>query len=115
MIRDTQDGTPSSVVEKYLLGEKSTRTGQVAGDRRKLRMYRSDWTGTEGNSRGNPRALNSQWRWQILTNSTLEGRELCRCSLGLLPLFSRRKRARYKRGKRDGNLNKSTFLVVGSS
>ena len=29
--RDTRDGTPSSVVEKYLLGEKSPRTGQVAG------------------------------------------------------------------------------------
>ena len=32
--------------------------------------------GTEGNSRGNPRALNSQWRWQILTNSTLSYTEI---------------------------------------
>ena len=28
--RDTRDGTPSSVGEEYLLGGKSTRTGQVA-------------------------------------------------------------------------------------
>ena len=28
--RDTRDGTPSSVVEEYLLGGKSPRTGQVA-------------------------------------------------------------------------------------
>ena len=30
--RDTRDGTPSSVVEEYLLGGKSPRTGQVAGN-----------------------------------------------------------------------------------
>ena len=29
--RDTRDGTPSSVVEEYLLGGKSPKTGQIAG------------------------------------------------------------------------------------
>ncbi len=33
-------------------------------------------------SRGNPRALNSQWRWQILTKSTF-------CWRGVVPLFAR--------------------------
>ena len=43
--------------------------------------------GTEGNSRGLPRALNSQWRWQILTKSTFWRR-------GVVPLFSRSSPAR---------------------
>ena len=34
------------------------------------------------------------------------GEELSRSSLGHLPLVSRRKKARYKRGKRDRNLKK---------
>ena len=43
------------------------------------------------------------------------GRELSRSSVGLLSVVGRKNRRRYKRSKRDGNLNKSTFLVVGSS
>ena len=38
-----------------------------------------------------------------------------RNSLGLLSVVGRWNKARYKRRKREGNLNKSTFLVVGSS
>ena len=38
-----------------------------------------------------------------------------RSSLGLLSVISRWNKARYKRSKRDGNLNKKHFLVVGSS
>ena len=30
--RDTRDGTPSSIVEEYLLGGKSTITGRVVGE-----------------------------------------------------------------------------------
>ena len=36
---------------------------------------------------------------------------MSRSSLGLLPLVSRRKKARYKRGKRDRNLKKSAFFA----
>ena len=39
--------------------------------------------------------------------------ELMRSSLGVLSVVARWNRARYKRCKRDGNLNKSTFLSFG--
>ena len=39
----------------------------------------------------------------------------CRCSLGRRSEFSRWNEARYKRSKRDGNLKKQHFWVVGSS
>ena len=39
-------------------------------------------------------------------------RELIRSSLGRLSLVGRWNEARYKKGKRDGNLNKSTFLPI---
>ena len=41
--------------------------------------------------------------------------EFSRSSLGHLSEFSRWNEARYKRTKREGNLKKSTFWVVGSS
>ena len=41
--------------------------------------------------------------------------EFSRSSLGHLSEFSRWNEARYKRTKREGNLKKSTFGVVGSS
>ena len=41
--------------------------------------------------------------------------ELSRSFLGVLSVVARWNKARYKRGKRDGNLNKKHFLVVGSS
>ena len=40
---------------------------------------------------------------------------MSRSPLGRLSEFSRWNKGRYKRGKRDGNLNKKHFLVVGSS
>ena len=40
---------------------------------------------------------------------------MSRSSLGVLSVVGRWNEARYKRGKRDGNLNKSTFLKFGSS
>ena len=43
------------------------------------------------------------------------GGELIRSSLGRLSEFSRWNKGRYKRGKRDGNLNKSTFFEFRSS
>ena len=36
-----------------------------------------------------------------------------RSSLGVLSVVGRCFKARYKRGKKDGNLNKSTFLSLG--
>ena len=41
------------------------------------------------------------------------GRELSRSSLGVLSVVGRWNEARYKRSKRDSNLNKSTFLSFG--
>ena len=38
-----------------------------------------------------------------------------RCSLGVLSVVARCFEARYKRGKRECNLNKQHFLMVGSS
>ena len=38
---------------------------------------------------------------------------MLRSSLGVLSVVGRWNEARYKRGKRDGNLNKSTFLSLG--
>ncbi len=38
-----------------------------------------------------------------------------RSSLGRLSVFGRWQKARYKRGKREGNLNKQHFLVIRSS
>ena len=55
-----------------VIGDPAEHNSREEGDRK----------GTKGNSRGNPRALNSQWRWQILTNSTF-------CWRGVVPLFSR--------------------------
>ena len=40
---------------------------------------------------------------------------MCRCSLGVLSVVGRWNKARYKRSKRDGNLNKKHFLVIWSS
>ena len=41
--------------------------------------------------------------------------EFCRSSLGRRSVFSRWNKGRYKRGKRDGNLNKQHFLMIWSS
>ena len=41
--------------------------------------------------------------------------EFCRSSLGRRSVFSRWNKGRYKRGKRDGNLNKKHFLMIWSS
>ena len=40
---------------------------------------------------------------------------MSRSFLGRLSVFSRWNKARYKRGKRDGNLNKQHFLMIWSS
>ena len=41
--------------------------------------------------------------------------DFCRSSLGILSVVARCFEARYKRGKRECNLNKQHFLMVGSS
>ena len=51
------------------------------------------------------------FRKTILRKVLFEILELMRCSLGLLSVVSRWNGARYKRGERNGNLNKSTFCV----
>ena len=48
----------------------------------------------------------------ILRKSLFVVWELCRRSLGRLSVFSRWNMARYKRRKRNGNLNKRTFCSV---
>ena len=62
-------------------GNPAEQDSQEEGERQ-YRMYQSDRKGTKEYSAGNRRALNSQWRWQILTNSTF-------CWRGVVPLFSR--------------------------
>ena len=53
------------------------------------------------------------FRLSILRNRTFFHRELMRRSLALLSVIGRWNKARYKRGKKDGNLNKSTFFYFG--
>ena len=59
------------------------------------------------------RDLVNLFRKAILIKRTFSREELMRSSLGRLSVIGRWNRARYKKGKRDGNLNKSTFLRLG--
>ena len=55
------------------------------------------------------------FRKAILRKYTFWEKVFSRSSLGCLSVFSRWNEARYKRGKRNGNLNKKPFFVVRSS
>ena len=49
----------------------------------------------------------------ILRKCTFKVEVFCRSSLGCLSVFSRWNKARYKRRKRNGNLNKTHFFSLG--
>ena len=58
------------------------------------------------------RDLVNLFRKAILIKRTFSHGELSRSSVGVLSVVGRWNRGRYKRSKRDGNLNKSTFLSL---
>ena len=61
------------------------------------------------------RTISSVWgHFGCFTRSAFR-RTPSRCFLGVLSVVARCFEARYKRGKREGNLKKSTFLQFGSS
>ena len=56
------------------------------------------------------RDLVNLFRKAILIKRTFSHEELMRSSLGRLSVFARQNKARYKRRKRNGNLNKQHFF-----
>ena len=59
------------------------------------------------------RTLVNIFREVVLRKSLFVVCELCRRSLGRLSVFARWNKGRYKRSKRDGNLNKTHFFCFG--
>ena len=59
------------------------------------------------------RTLVNLFREAILRKCTFKVEVFCRSSLGRLSVFSRWNMARYKRRKRNGNLNKTHFFSLG--
>ena len=59
------------------------------------------------------RTLVNLFREVVLRKCTFKVEVFCRSSLGCLSVFSRQNKARYKRRKRNGNLNKTHLFSLG--